>query len=67
MVSLSLCPQFKTNVMSNRKIIELLLQLKSVKAHGKDYIKIKPRLVRHLLHNRPFEIQMSSENDVINI
>ena len=37
--------------MSNRKVIELLLQLKSAKAHGKNYIKVKPHLVRHLLHN----------------
>ena len=31
--------------MSTRKVIELLLQLKSAKNHGKNYIKIK----RHLL------------------
>ena len=42
MASLSLYPQFKTNLMSNRKVIELLLQLKSAKAHGKNYIKVKP-------------------------
>ena len=35
--------------MLNRKIIEFLLQLKSAKAHGKTYIKVKPHLVRHLL------------------
>ena len=52
MASLSLYPQFETNLMSNRKVIELLLQLKSAKAHGKNYIKIKPLLVRHLLRNR---------------
>ena len=52
MASLSLCPQFETNLMSNRKVIELLLQLKSAKDHGKNYIKIKPHLVRHLLRNR---------------
>ena len=39
MVSMSLCPQFETNLMSNRKAIELFLQLKSAKAHGKNYIK----------------------------
>ena len=37
--------------MSNRKVIELLLQLKSVKADGKNYIKVKLHLVRHLLSN----------------
>ena len=51
MASLSFCSQFETNLMSNRKVIELLLQLKSVKAHGKNYIKVKPHLARHLLHN----------------
>ena len=48
MASLSHYPQFETNLMSNRKVIELLLQLKSAKAHGKSYIKVKPHLVRHL-------------------
>ena len=42
--------------MSNRTVIELLLQLKSAKAHGKSYIKVKPHLVRHLLRNRLFEV-----------
>ena len=51
MASLSLCPQFETNLMLNRKIIELLLQLKSAKTHGKNYMKVKPHLVRHLLRN----------------
>ena len=37
--SLSLNPQFETNLMSNRKVIELLLQLKSANAHGKNYTK----------------------------
>ena len=45
MASLSLYPQFESNLMSNRKVIELLLQLKSTKAHGKNYIKVKPHLV----------------------
>ena len=53
MVSLSLHPQFETNLISIRKVIELLLQLKSAKAHDKNYIKVKPLLVRHLLRNRP--------------
>ena len=48
MDSLSLYPQFESNLMSNRKVIELLLQLKSAKAHSKNYIKVKPYLVRHL-------------------
>ena len=33
MASLSVCPQFETNLMSNRKVIELLL--KCAKTHGK--------------------------------
>ena len=51
MASLSLYAQFETstNVMSNCKVIELLLKLKSGKAHGKNYIKVKAHLVRHLL------------------
>ena len=42
MASLSLYTQFETNLISNRKVIELLLQLKSAKAHGKNYIKVRP-------------------------
>ena len=52
MASLSLCPQFETNLMSIRNVIELLLQLKSAKAHGKNYTEFRPPLVRHLLRNR---------------
>ena len=52
MASLSLCTQFETNLMLNRQVIELLLQLKSAKAHDKSDIKVKPPLVRHLLRNR---------------
>ena len=48
MASPSLYHQFETNLMSNRKVSELLLQVKSAKAHGKNYIKVKPHLVRHL-------------------
>ena len=51
MASLSLCPEVETNLMSNRKVIELFLQLKSAKAHGKNYIEVRPPLVRHLLRN----------------
>ena len=54
MASLSLYPQFETNLMSNRKVIELLSQLKSATAHGKNYIKVKAHLLRHLLRNRLF-------------
>ena len=51
MASLSLYPQLETNLMSTGKDIELLLQLKSTKADGKNYIKVKPYLIRHLLRN----------------
>ena len=51
MASPNLYPQFETNLMSNRKVIKLLLQLKNAKTHGKKYIKVKPHLVRHLLRN----------------
>ena len=52
MAPLSLFPQFETKLMSNRKFIERLLQLKSTKAHDKNYIKVKPHLAHHLLRNR---------------
>ena len=52
MASLSLYRQSETNLMSNRKVIELVLQLKSAKAHRKNYIKVTPLLIRHLLRNR---------------
>ena len=51
MALLSLYPQFEINLMSNRKVAELRLQLKSAKAHGKNYIKVKSHLVRHFLRN----------------
>ena len=51
MASLSLYPWLETNLISNRKVIELLLQLKSAKGHGKNYIKVKPHLVSHHLRN----------------
>ena len=54
MPSLSLCPQFETNLMSNRKVIKFLLQSKSAMALGKNYIRVKAHLVRHLLRNRLF-------------
>ena len=43
--SLSLLFSIETNLMSNRKVIELLLQLKSAQAHGKNYIKVRPPMV----------------------
>ena len=52
MASLSLYSQFQTNLMSNRKVIKFLLQLKSVKAHGKNYIRVKAHLVHHLFSDR---------------
>ena len=50
MASVSFYAQFETNLMSIRNVIELLLQLKNAKAHGKNYTKviIGPPLVRHL-------------------
>ena len=51
MASLSPYRQFETNLMSNHKVVELLLQLKSAEAHSKNYIKVKPHMVHHLLHN----------------
>ena len=42
MASLSLYPQLETNLMSNRKVNKLLLQLKSPNSHGKNYLKVKP-------------------------
>ena len=53
MASLSPYPQFETNFMPDRTVVELLLQSKSAKAHGKSYIKVKPHLV-HLLHDHLF-------------
>ena len=38
--------------MSNRKVIELLLQLKNAKDHGENYIKVKQQLIRYLMRNR---------------
>ena len=58
MASLSPYTQFETNLISNRKVIELILQLKSAKTHGKNYIKVRPRLVRHLSRNRLFAHNM---------
>ena len=49
MALLGLYSQSETNLMSNHKVIELLLQLKSAKANGKNYIKVRPPLVRHPL------------------
>ena len=66
MASLSLCPQLETNFMLNRKVIELLLQLKSAKAHGKNYIKVKSHLVRHLLRDCQFRQRLHETVSVWN-
>ena len=55
MASLSLYPQSETSLMSNRKVIELLLQLKSAKAHGKNCKKVEAHLVRNLKSNRLYK------------
>ena len=52
MAPLSFYSQFETNLMSNRKVIELLLQLKRAKAHGKNNIKVATLMVYHLSRNR---------------
>ena len=52
MATLNLCPQFETNLTSHRKVIEVLVQLKSANAHGKNYINVAPLLVCHLLCDR---------------
>ena len=44
MASLSFYPH-EINLISNRNVIKLLLQLKSAKAHGKNYIKAKVDLI----------------------
>ena len=41
MASLSLYPQFETDFKSNRNVIKLHSILKSAKAHGESYIKVK--------------------------
>ena len=51
MALLSLYPQVETNLMSNRNVTNLLLQLKGAEAHCKNYIKVKAQLVRYLLRN----------------
>ena len=48
LASLSLYSQFETNLMSNHKVIEIHLQLKNAKDHGKNHIKVRPLPVRHL-------------------
>ena len=55
--SLSLYPLFDTNMVSDHNVIELPLQLKSAKAHGKNFIKVKAHLVRYFLRNHLFENQ----------
>ena len=60
MTSLSVYLQCETNLMPNRKVIGLFLQLKSAKAHGKNDIRVKPHLVRHLLRNRQLQPKVIS-------
>ena len=59
MAALSLYPEFETSLMSNRKVTELLLQLRSAKADGKNYIEVKPHLVPHRLRNCPLTTTVS--------
>ena len=56
MALLSLYPQFEIDLMPNHKVIELLLHLKSAKTPGKNYIKVRPHLVRHSLCNRLLQV-----------
>ena len=60
MASLSLYPKLDTNLMSNGNVNEHLLKLKSAKAHGKNYKRVKAHLVRHLLRNRLLPYQVMS-------
>ena len=67
MASPSLYAQFETNLLSNCNVIELLLQLKSAKANGKNYInyiRVRAHLVRHLLHNRLFKVFLFTLNSL---
>ena len=64
MASLSVYPQFETNLMSNCEVIELLLQFNSAKAHGKNYIKVRPSLVRHLQRNSLFFMSLGRNMNV---
>ena len=41
-------------MISNDKVIELVLQLKSAKAHGKNYIKGKPQVIIKYLTPPPY-------------
>ena len=59
MASLSLYRQFETKLMLNRNVINLLSLLKSAKAHGKNYIRVKAHLIRHLFCNRLLRKSMS--------
>ena len=67
MASPSLYPQYETNLMSNRKVTELLLQLKRAKDHGKNYIKVKPHLVRHFLRNCLLHLENRPGHGIKNI
>ena len=51
-------------MMSNCKVIDLVLQLKSAKAHGKNYVKVKPHLVSHFLRNHLFDLPCFLKKDL---
>ena len=64
MISLSLYAQFETNLMPNRKVIELLLQLKGAKAHdsetGYEYLFKNNRLLFSRTINYCFPIVLGN-------
>ena len=47
MASLRLNLQSEINLMSNHNVVEILLQLKSAKVHGKNCIRVRPPSVPH--------------------
>ena len=51
MTALSLCPHYETNLTSNRKVVKVLLQLKTPGTHGKNYVKVVQFVVGYLLRN----------------
>ena len=54
MASPSLLPEFEINLMSNRKVIELVLQLKSAEAHGKFLNEpLRSLIVKHKRQTTP--------------
>ena len=59
MASLSFYPHFEINLKPICNVNELILQLKSAKAHGKNYIKVEAHLVCHLLRDRLLNVHHS--------